>query len=79
MKKGTNLSPYILCRFRLGLLIGVRSLMAFLSSTLFKASLRALASIGSEPARSIFCAKFPFTPLFFSVGSGDFSVSGSVA
>lgn len=63
MKKYTDLSPNILCRFRLGLLSGVRSLMVLISSTSFNAFLSAAASMGSESARPTPFTAFPLSPL----------------
>ena len=54
----TDLSPYILCRFLLGLAPGVLSLIRPASSISFRALLSAVGSTGSDPALSV-----PFLPL----------------
>ena len=51
-REKTDLSPYILCLFRLGLAVGVLSLVLLASSKSFRAWVSAFASIGSEPALS---------------------------
>ena len=68
----TDLSPYTLCLFRLGLAPGVLSLTGPASSISFNALLSAVGSTGSESALSP-----PFVPIPLRlVAAGGVLVSG---
>ena len=54
----TDLSPYTLCLFRLGLPPGVRSRAYPAPSKVLRAFVKALASTGSDPALLFKCAPF---------------------
>ena len=56
----TDLSPYTLCLFRLGLAPGVCSLLRAASSIPLRALLNAIGSTGSDPARSTPFVLWPF-------------------
>ena len=72
----TNLSPYIRCRFRLGLPPGVLSLVRPASSKSLRALLKAFASIGSGPALSTPFVFALFKWLRFPAARGGVLVSG---
>lgn len=74
-KTFTDLSPYTLCLFLLGLAPGVLSLARPASSISFSALLRALGSTGSDPALSTPFVMWPLVGLRF-VAAGDVFISG---
>ena len=71
-----NRSPYTLCLFLLGLAAGVRSLALAESLKSLSALLKALAFIGSDPARSdpLTLPSLPFTVGGVRESGGDASV-----
>ena len=71
----TDLSPYTLCLFRLGLAPGVLSLTRPASSISFSALLSAVGSTGSDSALSIPFVLIPLVGLRF-VAAGGVLVSG---
>ena len=71
----TDLSPYTLCLFRLGLAPGVLSLTRPASSISFSALLRAVGSTGSDPTLSALFAIWPLV-LLRLVASGGVFISG---
>ena len=74
--RGTNLSPYTLCLFLLGLAPKLRSLDWPTSAKFRRALLKALGSIGSEPALGRPFACDPFMICLAAVIGGVFDEGG---
>ena len=66
----TDLSPYTLCLFRLGLAPGVCSLPRAASSIPLRALLNAIGSTGSDPALSTSFVLWPFSRFRLLIAMG---------